>query len=173
LALYDAVQVYQMRDEQDIALKTGQNAIQLFEQGIQKETEAADAHLLARLYFRLGTIYAVSKSEHKTAVEWFDKAVPLFQKAADDLAPYEVARLGETLVSMGVSYWEVGNLERGLELTTTGVELIEAAVEGRFVTKSVLEVPYGNLATMHRQLGETDKANRYHRMASENRPVIR
>lgn len=173
LALYDAVQVYQMRDEQDLALKIGQTAIGLLEQGRQDHLKASDAHLLARLYFRVGTIHAVSKSNHEAAVGWFDKALPLFQQATDNVAPHEVARLGETLVSMGVSYWEVGDHDRGLELTETGVNLIEAAVEGRFVLKSVLEVPYSNLATMHRQLGQTEKAEEYLRMASERQAPIR
>lgn len=173
LALYDAVQVYQMRDEQDLALKTGQTAIGLLEQGKADHDTPTDAHLLARLYFRLGTIYAVSKSNHGNAVGWFDKALPLFQKAADSVAPHEVARLGETLVSMGVSYWEVGDRDRGMDLTETGVKLIEAAVQERFVQKSVLEVPYSNLATMHRERGETEKAQEYMRMASEPQATIR
>jgi tetratricopeptide (TPR) repeat protein len=173
LALYDAVQIYQMRDEQDLALKTGQAAIGLLEQGRNEQIQPADAHLLARLYFRLGTIYAVSKANHENAVGWFDKALPLFQQATDNVAPHEVGRLGETLVSMGVSYWEVGDRDRALELTETGVKLIEAAVEGRFVQKSVLEVPYSNLATMHRQLGQTEKAEKYLRMASERGAPIR
>ncbi|MHB8898450.1 MAG: tetratricopeptide repeat protein [Thermoguttaceae bacterium] len=173
LALYDAVQIYQMRDEQDLALQTGQSAIELLERGKAATLPSTDAHLLARLYFRLGTIYAVNKADHKDAVVWFDKAVPLFQQATDTVAPHEVARLGETLVSMGVSYWEVGNRDRGLELTETGVKLIEAAVEGQFVQNSVLEVPYSNLATMHRQLGQTDKAEEYFRMASERQTPMR
>ncbi len=173
LALYDAVQVYQMRNEQDLALRTGQTAIEMLEQGKEDDLKSADAHLLARLYFRLGTIYAVSQSDHEIAVEWFDKALPLFQQASDEVAPHEIARLGETLVSMGVSYWEIGDRDRGLELTETGVELIESAVEARFVQKSVLEVPYSNLATMHRQLGQADKAEKYLRMASERQGTIR
>lgn len=173
LALYDAVQVYQMRDEQDLALKTGQTAIGLFEQGKDDQIKPSDAHLLARLYFRMGTIKAVAQSNHGSAVGWFDKALPLFQQAADNVAPHEVARLGETLVSMGVSYWEVGDRDRGLELTVTGVKLIEAAVEGRFVERSVLEVPYSNLATMHRQLGQTEKAEEYLRLASEPKAPVR
>ena len=173
LALYDAVQVYQMRDEQDLALKTGQTAIGLLEQGKEDHPHPLDAHLLARLYFRLGTIYAVSKTNHADAIAWFDKALPLFQQAADAVDPHEVARLGETLVSMGVSYWEVGNRDRGLDLTETGVKLIEAAVEGKLVQKSVLEVPYSNLATMHRQLGETEKADEYLRMASDPQTTVR
>ncbi len=173
LALYDAVQIYQMRDEQQLALKTGQTAIGLLEQGRVEKLQPADAHLLARLYFRLGTIHAVSKSNHQDAVGWFDKALPLFQQATDNVAPHEVARLGESLVSMGVSYWESGNRDRGLELTETGVKLIEAAVDGQFVQRSVLEVPYSNLATMHRQLGQIDKAEKYLRLASERQGSMR
>ena len=74
---------------------------------------------------------------------------------------------------MGVSYWESGNRDRGLELTETGVKLIEAAVDGQFVQRSVLEVPYSNLATMHRQLGQIDKAEKYLRLASERQGSMR
>ena len=115
----------------------------------------------------------MSKKDHKEAVVWFDKAMPLFQKAADDLPAHDVGRLGETLVSMGVSYWEVGDQDRGLEYTQTGVELIEASVEAGYVETSILEVPYSNLANMHRQLGETSEAEKYSRMASQSDSTIR
>lgn len=173
LALYDSVQVYQVRGEQDSALEIGRRAGELLERGSQGNLKPADSLLLGRLYFRLGTIYAVNKSDHHEAVRWFDKSIPLFQKAADDIPAHEVGRLGETLVSMGVSYWEVGNKEVALNQTKTGVELIEAAVEAGYIEKLALEVPYSNLSTMHRQLGENAQADQFLKMASEHGAALR
>jgi len=65
------------------------------------------------------------------------------------------------LVSMGVSYWQLGNQARALDLTQTGVGLVEAAVENGVLAKSTLAVPYGNLATMYQQIGETTNAAKY------------
>lgn len=173
LALYDSVQVHQVRGEQDVALEVGRRAAELLERGSEGNQRPANWLLMGRLYFRLGTIYAVNKSDHHEAVRWFDKSIPLFQKAADGIPAHEVGRLGETLVSMGVSYWEVGNREVALNQTKTGVELIEAAVESGYIEKLALEVPYSNLATMHRQLGENAQADRFLKMASEHRDTLR
>lgn len=173
LALYDSVQVHQLRGEQDAAIEIARRASEFLETGSAGSQNPADWLLLGRLYFRLGTIYAVNKSNHQEAVRWFDKSIPLFQKAADGIPPYEVGRLGETLVSMGVSYWEVGNRQVALHQTKTGVELIEAAVEAGYIEKLALEVPYSNLATMHRQLGENAKADQFLKMASEHRGDLR
>ena len=41
---------------------------------------ADNAYLLGRLYFRLGAIHAVGDKNHRTAVGWFDKALPLLEK---------------------------------------------------------------------------------------------
>jgi len=173
LALYDAVQIHQVRGEQDAALEVGRRATELLERGIEGSGKPANWLLVGRLYFRLGTIFAVNKSDHQEAVRWFDKSIPLFQKAVDGIPAHEVGRLGETLVSMGVSYWEVGNQEVALHQTRTGVELIEAAVEAGYIEKLALEVPYSNLATMHRHLGENAQADRFLKMASEHRDTLR
>ena len=55
---------------------------------------------------------------------------------------------------MGVSYWQLGNQTHALDLTQTGVGLVEAAVENGVLAKTTLAVPYGNLATMYQQMGE-------------------
>ena len=39
------------------------------------------------------------------------------------------AREGEMLVSMGVTYWQLGEQARALQLTQSGVNLVEMAVE--------------------------------------------
>ena len=58
MALYDAVQTYQMRGEHNSALKYGERAIECLEQGSSLNPESmADAYLLGRLYFRLGLAF--------------------------------------------------------------------------------------------------------------------
>ena len=69
------------------------------------------------------------------------------------------------LVSMGVSYWQIGNQTRAIDLTQTGVGLVEAAVEGGVLAKTTLAVPYGNLSTMYQQMGEETNAAKYSDLA--------
>jgi tetratricopeptide (TPR) repeat protein len=167
MALYDAVQIYQMRGEQDLALKYGQKAIAYLEQGTSAKQDNADSYLLGRLYFRVGAIYAVGQQNPRTAVTWYDKAVTTFDRLADNINASEFGRLGETYVSMGVSYWEMGQREKALQLTQRGTGLIEKMVDGGAMEASALEIPYTNLATMRRQLGQGREADALLQKASK------
>ena len=162
MALYDAVQICQMRGDHEKALTYGKRAIAYLEPGATSEQAGlADPYLLGRLYFRMGAIHAVGKQDHAAAIYWFEKAVPVFQESVDHLAQTEFGRLGETYVSMGVSFWENQQLDRAVRLTQRGVELMEQAVRGGAMQRSALEVPYTNLATMARHLGKSDEADQY------------
>jgi len=173
MALYDAVQVYQMRGEHDLALKYGQRAITHLEQvAATGQSNPADSYLLGRLYFRLGAIHAVGKQDHQAAIPWFEKAVAVFDRTSGQITPPEFGRLGETLVSMGVSYWETGQHEKATGLTQRGVELIEQAVKNGSLAESALEIPYSNLATMHRSLGDNEQADRFLQKASRHRNTM-
>jgi len=175
MALYDAVQLYQMRRQYDDALKYGEEACALLEQAIaRRQDRPADIYFLGRLYFRLGAIHAVGdRRNHGTAVTWFEKAAPLLEKATNRLDPVEKGRLGETWVSMGVSYWEAGQREKSVDLTSRGVELMEQAVKEGTLDKAALEIPYGNLAVMYRQLGRPEEAKRYQQRAAKSDETIR
>jgi hypothetical protein len=117
--------------------------------------------LLGRLYFRLGAIHAVGEQDHTAAIQWFEKAIPVFDRCVVHLAQTELGRLGETFVSIGVSFWENDDKDRAVQLTQRGVELMERAVQEGTLQQSALEIPYGNLATMARSMGKTDEADRY------------
>ena len=160
LALYDAVQIYQMRSEHDKAIRYGRQAVACLEQNASRHKNLADLYLLGRLYFRLGAIHAVAEQDHRAAIAWFEKAIPVFDKSAAQIAPQEAARLGETFVSMGVSYWEAGQRDRAVELTERGSGMIENAVKQGLAQNASLEVPLSNLATMYRQLGKTQQAEK-------------
>ena len=78
--------------------------------------------------------------------------------------------IGEQLVSVGISLWETGRRNTAVSVTEEGTSLIAQAVEDGMVKKSALSVPYQNLAEMHRQLGNTDEADRLAGKAVEADP---
>ena len=168
MALYDALQTFQMRNDHSSALKYGELAVQYLSAADPQRSPATE-YLLGRLYFRLGAVYSLRQKDHRSAVAWFDKAVPLLEKPLPPEAAADIGRHGETFVSMGVSYWEVGKREKALALTRRGVELMEQAVRQGTTDTTALAVPYGNLSAMHRQLGAVAEADKYQAMAARAR----
>lgn len=169
MALYDALQIYQMRSDRQSALKYGELAISYLEKSGRQNQSATTSYLLGRLYFRMGAVYAVRGGNHLGAIKWFDKAVPLLGKSPPPEAVASLGRLGETFVSMGISYWETGQREKALALTQHGADLIEDSVKRGTSNSSALTIPYANLASMHRQLGHIDKADRLEEMAAKSK----
>jgi len=166
MALYDTLQIYQMRGDREMAIKCGEVAISYLEQAKGEAPSPEADYLLGRLNFRLGAIHAIRGNDHQAAVDWFDKALALLDKPRSPNTLANMGRHGETLVSMGVSYWEVGQREKAVSLTENGVSIMEAAVQQGTLRASALSVPYGNLASMHRQLGSDEKAERFERLAN-------
>jgi tetratricopeptide (TPR) repeat protein len=161
-AYLSALRVEHTRRETEEALKYGELAIENMAVGAStRQAVHTSEQLVGQLYFQMGAIYAVHKLDHAKAVQWYDKAAPLLAKAHPQSELYAPRREGEMLVSMGVSYWQVGDKQRALDLTQGGVKLVEAAVEGGILAKSTLAVPYGNLATMYQQMGENTNAAKY------------
>lgn len=160
VALYDAVQCFQIRGEHDLALQYGTEAAELLEGGQASRTlQQSDYYLMGRLYFRLGAIHAIAKEDHDSAVRFFDKAVPMLQKAAAGTTGLSAGRLGETFVSMGVSYWESNQAAKAMELTEQGIKLLEAAVQSGAMDAAALEVPQSNLKAMRRQARTSSAAD--------------
>ena len=170
MALYDVVQIHQMRGDHEAALTYGKRAIGYLEPGAASpDANLSDVYLLGRLYFRLGAIHAVGQEDHAAAIHWFEKAIPVFDRSVDHLARTELGRLGETFVSIGVSFWENEQKDRAVRLTQRGVELMERAVQEGALQQSALEIPYGNLATMARSMGKTEEADRYLQEAKKHK----
>lgn len=165
LALADATEVEAARRRPDQSLDLGRMALNYLDLG----GEAAQ-HLplhdqqRGRLMFRLGSTFAVQRANHKQAIQWFDRAVPLLESPVPESA-LDHARLGESFVSMGVSYWEESGRPEALRLTSQGVKLMEQAVYQGSLDRSALAIPYGNLASMHEQLGDAQEAKRYSELA--------
>ncbi|MDR1923152.1 MAG: hypothetical protein LBQ66_02165 [Planctomycetaceae bacterium] len=173
LSLYDAVQIFQLRKNYSAALKYGEIAADYMEAGIKDRKSDTDFYLLGRLYFRLGAIHAIGNQNHRAAIEWFDLAKPVFEKLLPKINPEALGRLGETLVSMGVSYWMTEQREEAIRLTERGLKQIERGVKNKVIDESALSIPYSNLANMYRETGKTDIAERYSRLAAAIHETIK
>lgn len=170
LALYDALQIEHVRGRFDDALANGKQAAEAFEQCVgSRDPVAGQDYMLGRLYFRLGSIEAIHHRDHPAAVAWFDKAAPLIEQPIPESALGDLGRQGETLVSMAVSYWEVGRQDDAVRMTNDGVNLMVQAVNDGIMEETALVVPYHNLSRMHRSLGDEDAAQNFEQLASQSR----
>ena len=68
---------------------------------------------------------------------------------------------------MAVSYWAVGSHEEAVRLTRNGLKLMEKGVKDGTMEQETLRVPYTNLATMHRFLGDDEQADAFDAMATK------
>jgi tetratricopeptide (TPR) repeat protein len=166
LAYLNALRVEHIRRETASALRYGNKAVEYLAQGAStRQAVHSSEQLIGQLYFQMGAVQAVHQLDHVKAAQWYDKAEPLLRASQPKSELYAPRREGEMLVSMGVTYWQLGEKERALALTQDGVALVETAVTAGILSKSTLSVPYGNLATMYQKLGESSSAERYSELA--------
>ena len=174
LALANALAIDPARRLSESSLPDSLQALNNLEQGAKyRQPTSEDVYLLGRLYFQIGVVHAVAKHDHKMAVTWFDRARPLLQHELPAAVAANPGKHGESLVSMGISYWETGHRELGLQLTQQGLELMAKAVTAGQLDRQTLAVPYGNLATMHRELNHPDQARAFSELASQADPKRR
>ncbi|MEZ6115341.1 MAG: hypothetical protein R3C28_02030 [Pirellulaceae bacterium] len=163
--LYYAAKIENARGRTDNALKYAQNGAALM---AQHEVDASqfDRYVEGQLYFLMGSIHALAKSDHSGAVDWFRKAKTSFEaQEGNSVVPY--SSFGEPMVSMGISFWEVGEKQTAIELTQKGTELMQEAVQEGALDLVALTIPYGNLATMHRDLGDNQQAKHFTEMMAK------
>ena len=162
-----ALRIEHVRRQTDSALSYGNKAIQNLAEGAKsRQAVHSTEKLVGELYFQIGAVHAIHKGDHKTAAKWYDKAVPLLTSERPASELYSPRHEGEELVSMGVTYWQVGQKENALQLTEAGATLIEITVEDGIVSRTALAVPYGNLAAIYEQLGQTVDAAKYAQLAN-------
>jgi tetratricopeptide (TPR) repeat protein len=159
--LWYAAQVANRQGHAPAALQYANNADALLVSGGKTRTESPETnHHLGQLQFLTGSIYAIHHKDQTTAVHWYDKALPHLPTTDPDGLQDERGMVGERLVSVGISLWETGRRNTAVSVTQQGASLIAQAVQDGGIQKSALAVPYQNLAAMHRELGNTDEADR-------------
>jgi tetratricopeptide (TPR) repeat protein len=166
LCYYHALQIAHARGDVSESEQYGEAAVENMRQLASLRTLSAEQnHLTGRIFFQLGAVQAVHRQDHREAVRWYDKAAPLLTEPVGTSLLTHVGWHGEALVSMGVSYWEVDRRNEAIAFTERGAQLIAQAVQQTAFLEEALRVPYGNLATMHRQAGEADRAAEFAELA--------
>ncbi len=170
-ALYDALQAHHLRGEHDQAIKYGELAMEHLEASLgDKEPTPSQGYLLGRVSFRMGVIHAVHDKDHRQALVCFEKALPFVNRSLQSPA-CDVGRAGETLVSMAVSYWEVGDRRAAVRLSEQGLQMIEQAVRDGQLESHSLHVPESNLAFMQRALGHGPEGEPAEATAQQKRSI--
>jgi tetratricopeptide (TPR) repeat protein len=171
-AMTSAMLIAQSQGKADAATQFGQQALAHFEQsGKVGEAWPSRELIVGKTYYRLGVIQAVDMAEHSKAIAWYDKAAPLLEAPTRPSAAADPGRLGEVFVSMAVSYWDTGSREEAIRLTQQGVKLMESAVSDNLLTESALAVPYGNLASMHAEIGNPEQSKQFAEMAARHETI--
>lgn len=161
-ANYAALRIEQSRARYSQALKYAGEAVRLVEELPKDRTANSQArYLIGRLYFYVGSIYAVNHKDHSEAVRWYERALSHFDDRLPKSELYDTGIHGERFVSMGVSYWKAELADEAVKLTERGLDLMERATKASLLDQQSLIVPYANLAEMHRAGGRGDEAQDY------------
>jgi tetratricopeptide (TPR) repeat protein len=172
LALCDGLSADDFRGAVQHALSNTALTVTYLETGAQARRETAeDAFRLGWLYYRMGSLHAVRRGDHNTAVAWYEKAYPLLDRPLPSAHTSEQGRYGEWLVSMGISYWETGSRDFALQLTDAGLQHVQEAVNRKLADEKALAIPYSNLAFMHETLGHKNEAQNFSQLATKYDPT--
>jgi len=165
--LADALVAAQKRGDSADMLDNATLTAAYLERGAeQRELSANEKRNIGDLMFRVGILHSLQKGDHATAVIWFDKTVPLWEKNLSFEKDGQSGRLGESFVSMAISYWQMDRREDAVSISRKGVDLMVKAIDDNQLDERSLSVAYGNLATMYAEEGDEEKAQTYAEMAS-------
>ncbi|QDT01398.1 tetratricopeptide repeat protein [Adhaeretor mobilis] len=155
LAYYYATDIQHRRGKSASALRYGDLAQSQLVELAETRSECPDTDfLIGRTYFQIGAVHAVHRGDHETACEYYDNAGPLLMNSAPVTPLASPGRHGDALVSMGVSYWNVGQRDLAYEYTENGVDLVTQGISEGLLTADAAAVAQGNLAAMDRALGK-------------------
>ena len=167
LCLSDAIAAAMNRGDASDMLENATLTAAYLERGAERrQLTDAERRTMGDLMFRIGILHSLQNGAHATAVTWFDKVVPLWENNAGFTREGDVGRLGESFVSMAISYWQVDRRDDAMKLSRTGVDLMVEAVDRQQLEERSLAVAYGNLSTMYAEQGNDEKSRTYAEMAS-------
>ena len=165
--LADAITAAQLRGDASDMLDNATLTAAYLERGAEhRQLTAAEQKELGDLMFRIGILHSLQRGDHATAVTWFDRTIPLWSVNDRFERDGELGRLGESYVSMAISYWQVARREDALELSRRGVDLMVASVDAGQLEERALAIAYGNLSTMYAEQGDEERSQSYAEMAS-------
>ena len=165
--LNDALEAARKRGDAEDMLDNATLTVAYLERGAEhRELTATERRDVGDLMFQIGIMHSLRNSDHATAVTWFDKTIPLWNQNEQVVRDSELGRVGESFISMAISYWQVERRDDAIDLSRTGVDFMVEAVDRQKLDEQSLSVAYGNLATMYAEQGDTDKSQAYAEMAT-------
>ncbi len=166
--LYEAIEISRARGDHEQVLEFVQHADRLIEElDGQRERTPHSNYLVGKIYFFAGLAESVAHQNHQRAVRYYEKSLPYFSVELPTRNHAERGLHGERFVSMGVSYWQADAQDEAVNLTQRGLEMMVVAHRDGQLQESALAVPFGNLATMYKELKEPEQASRMAARASE------
>ena len=167
LGLADALTASQKRGEATDLIDNATLTVAYLERGAEhRELTDTERASIGDLLFRIGVLHSLQNADHATAVTWFDKVRSYWDRNASFESHGEVGRLGESYVSMAVSYWQVDRRDDALDLCRRGIDCMVTAVDSRLLDEPALALAYGNLSMMYAEQGEDERSKTYAEMAS-------
>ena len=167
LALADALTASQNRGEATDLIDNATLTAAYLERGAEyRELTDTERASIGDLLVRIGVLHSLQNGDHATAVTWFDKVRSYWNRNASFVSHGEVGRLGESYVSMAVSYWQVDRRDDALDLCRRGIDCMVTAVDNRLLDEPALALAYGNLSMMYAEQGEDERSKTYAEMAS-------
>jgi tetratricopeptide (TPR) repeat protein len=167
LGLLDALAAAQLRgDASDMLDNATLTAAYLERGGEHRELTDKERKNAGDLLFRIGIMHSLQRGDHATAVTWFDRVIPMWEGNPRLERDREAGHLGESYVSMAISYWQVDRRDDAMALSRRGVDLMVAAVDAKQLEERSLAVAYGNLSTMYAEQGDETQSQTYAEMAS-------
>ncbi len=152
-ALYDAALIEYSRGNHQLSTDFSQKSlVRLQDLKSPLHDSEEKTYRVACCRFLIGINLAINQEDHLGAVAQYEKALPIFLKPLPLRLQGDTGLLGERLVSMGVSYWNVNRRKEALTATRTGKKLIESAIEDGFLTADAVSAPLDNLAQMLNQI---------------------
>jgi hypothetical protein len=167
LGLSDALVAAQKRGDSDDMLENSTLTAAYLERGAQlRQLTTGERKKVGDLMFQIGVLHGLQQGDHATAITWFDRVLPLWDGNAAFARDGELGRLGESFVSMAISYWQADRRDDAVALCRKGVDIMVEAVEQRQLPEQSLAVAYGNLSTMYAEQGDADASRSYADLAS-------
>lgn len=163
----EAVRLQRLRGANEVALQLSDDGLVLLQQSAKKrQSTPMQRYLVGRLYFHTGSLHAIHRRDHREAISWYEKAYPLLSGDVP-LGVLAQPRIhGEAFISMGVSYWKQSDRQRAIDLTEHGTDIMQQSVVDGLLDSSALTIPYGNLASMHKQVGNHTDAKAFAELAA-------
>lgn len=158
--------IYKATGNGEKAVGRGEKALALLDSVVEnRPTE--DGVECGVVMFHLAEIYNSLLSNDQAALTWYDRAAISLIRISPDLTPKRLIPVGKNLINMSHAYWKKGRQEEALQCTKTGAVLLQKAADTGLCPQSDLFVPYSNLATMYKTLGDKSLSEKFAKLAGE------